>query len=79
MTDLEFQAWLKKGGRYVVLVETGTTPPRYLSTVAYTTLPTDTPANRAYFPVLAGGIALSESLPLDGTANLMILLKLQQF
>jgi hypothetical protein len=43
MTDLEFQAWLKKGGRYVVLVEADTTPIRYLSTVAYTTLPNDTP------------------------------------
>ena len=70
MTDLEFQAWLKKGGRYVVLVEADTTPLRYLSTVAYTTLPSDTPANRVYSPVLAGGIALSETLPLDGTATL---------
>ena len=70
MTDLEFQEWLKKGGRYVVLVEADTTPLRYLSAVAYTTLPSDTPANRVYSPVLAGGIALSETLPLDGTATL---------
>lgn len=53
-----------------MLVEASTASPLYLSTVAYTTLPTDTPANRVYSPVLAGGIALSEALPLDGTATL---------
>lgn len=70
MTDIEFTDWLKKGGRYVVLVEIGTTAPRYLSTVPYTTLPTDTPANRVYSPYLAGGVALSEQLPIDGSATL---------
>lgn len=70
MTDADFQNWLKHGGRFVALVEVQTSPVRYLSTVAYTTLPTDTPANRVYAPVVAGGVALSESLPLDGSATL---------
>lgn len=70
MTNMEFQAWLKRGGRFVTLVEVQTPTVRYLSTVAYTTLPTDTPSNRAYLPVVAGGVALSESLPLDGSATL---------
>lgn len=70
MTDAEFQGWLKKGGRQVVLVEVQTSPARYLSTVPYTTLPTDSPANRAYLPVVAGGVAFTETLPLDGQATL---------
>lgn len=60
MTDADFQNWLKRGGRFVALVEVQTSPVRYLSTVAYTTLPTDTPANRVYSPVVAGGVALSD-------------------
>lgn len=72
MTDADFQNWLKRGGRFVALVEVQTSPVRYLSTVAYTTLPTDTPANRVYSPVVAGGVALSESLPLDGSATLSV-------
>ncbi len=70
MTDAEFVAWLKNGGRYAVLVEVDITSTKYLSTVPYTTLPTDSPANRAYLPVIAGGVALSESLSLDGSAAL---------
>ena len=72
MTDAEFKNWLKNGGRYVVLVEVQTSQVRYLSTVAYTTLPTDSPANRMYSPVIAGGVALTETLPIDGTASLSI-------
>lgn len=70
MTDAEFQSWLKKGGRQVVLVEVQTAQARYLSTVPYTTLPSDSPANRAYSPVVAGGVAFSEALPMDGQASL---------
>ena len=72
MTDAEFKNWLKNGGRYVVLVEVQTSQVRYLSTVAYTTLPTDSPANRMYSPVIAGGVALTETLPIDGTASLSV-------
>lgn len=72
MTEIEFIDWLKKGGRYTLLVEVDTTVPRYLSTVAYTTLPTDSPANRVYSPVVSGGVAFTETLPLDGSATLSV-------
>lgn len=72
MTEIEFTDWLKKGGRYTLLVEVDTTVPRYLSTVAYTTLPTDSPANRAYSPVVSGGVAFTETLPLDDSATLSV-------
>ena len=72
MTEIEFTDWLKKGGRYTLLVEVDTTVPRYLSTVAYTTRPTDSPANRVYSPVVSGGVAFTETLPLDGSATLSV-------
>lgn len=72
MTEIEFTDWLKKGGRYTLLVEVDTTVPRYLSTVAYTTLPTDSPANRVYSPVVSGGVAFTETLPLDDSATLSV-------
>ncbi len=72
MTEIEFTDWLKKGGRYTLLVEVDTTVPRYLSTVAYTTLPTDSPANRVYSPGVSGGVAFTETLPLDGSATLSV-------
>lgn len=70
MTDLEFQDWLKSGGRQVILVEVSTSVPKYLSTVPYSTLPTDTPSNRLYLPIIQGGVAFSESLSLSGGASL---------
>lgn len=72
MTNEEFTAWLKKGGMFTVLVEVDTSTSRYLSTVPYTTLPTDTPANRVYSPVIAGGVAFTEKLPLDGSPTLSV-------
>lgn len=70
MTDAEFTEWLKYGGRAVTLVEVSTETPRYLSTVAYTTLPTDTPANLGYTPIVASGVSFTERLSLDGKASL---------
>lgn len=70
MTDNEYQRWLTKGGIRVALVEVDTETPRYLSTVPYTTLPTDTPANRAYLPCVAQGFAFSERLSLDGNPSI---------
>ena len=66
MTDAEYQAWLVRDGYRVALIEVDTDIPRYLSTVPYTTLPTDTPANRMHLPFVAGGFAFSERLSLDG-------------
>lgn len=72
MTDNEFTLWLAAGGRRLALVEIDTDTLRYLSNVAYTTLPTDTPANRVYRPVVASGFAFSESLSLSGTASVSV-------
>lgn len=72
MTDEQFSDWLASGGRRLALVEVDTDIPRYLSNVAYTTLPTDTPANRVYRPVVAGGFAFSESLSLSGGASVSV-------
>jgi hypothetical protein len=72
MTDNEFAAWLATGGRRLALVEIDTDTPRYLSNVAYTTLPTDTPANRVYRSVVVSGFAFSESLSLSGAASVSV-------
>lgn len=72
MTNQEFQDWLKKGGLRAALVEVDTASPHYLSTVPYTTLPTDTPANRVYLPVVASSFAFNESLSLDGRASISV-------
>ena len=72
MTDTKFTDWLRKGGRYTLLVEVDTVVPKYLSTVSYTTLPTDTPANRLYYPVVTGGVAFTETLPLEGAPTLSV-------
>lgn len=72
MTDADFLAWLDRGGMRAALVEVGTDTPRFLSTVPYTTLPSDTPANRAYFPLLAQGFAFSEALSLDGNPTISV-------
>lgn len=72
MTDTDFLAWLDRGGMRAALVEVDTDTPRYLCTVPYTTLPSDTPANRAYMPVLAQGFAFSEALSLDGQPSISV-------
>lgn len=72
MTDADFLAWLERGGYRAALVEVDTDTPRYLSTVPYTTLPTDTPDNRFHLPVVASGFPLSESLSLDGSPSISV-------
>ncbi len=72
ISDNDYQNWLSSGGLRVALVEVDTVIPRLLSTVPYTTLPTDTPANRAYLPCVAGGFAFSEQLSLDGTPSISV-------
>lgn len=73
MTDLEFHSWLRQGGgKVVLLAEVELTQTLRLSTVPYVTLPTDTPANTAYQAVLAGGLAVSESLSLSSKASLSV-------
>ena len=72
MTNEQFTAWLSAGGRRVALVEIDTDQPRYLCNIAYTTLPSDTPANRAYLPCVESGVAFTERLNLasDGNASI---------
>lgn len=72
ISDNDYQSWLSSGGLRVALVEVDTDIPRLLSTVPYTTLPTDTPANRVYLPCVAGGFAFSEQLSLDGTPSISV-------
>jgi hypothetical protein len=72
ITDDEYTNWLINGGHRVALIEVATDNPRYLSTVPYITLPTDTPPNQAYQPVVAGGFAFSEKLSLDGNPTISV-------
>lgn len=70
MTDAEYRAWLVRGGLRAALIEIDTDTPRYLSTVPYTTLPADTPANLIYLPAVARGFAFNERLSLDGNPSI---------
>lgn len=71
MTDAAFYAWLKSQcARRCALVEVDTDTPRYLSTVPYTTQPTDSPSNRAFLCVVAGSFAFTEKLSLTGNASI---------
>jgi hypothetical protein len=76
MTDAQFIAWLKDSAAIrCVLVEVnvksgGVETTRFLSNKGYVTSPTDTPANTRYSPFIAGGVKFTETLSLDGAANL---------
>jgi len=80
MTTLsELKAWLKTPKHIRrILVEidnvtdlsgaNGTT--LYLSNGAYTSSTSDTPSNKAYIPIIVGGVSFTQSLSLDGTVNI---------
>lgn len=80
MTTLsELKAWLKTPKHIRrILVEidnvtdlsgaNGTT--LYLSNGAYTSSTSDTPSNKAYMPIIVGGVSFTQSLSLDGTVNI---------
>lgn len=77
ITDTQFTAWLKdQSAIRCVLVEVsvklagGSIVTRYLSNKAYTTAPTDTPANTTYSARIIGGVNYTRSISLDGTATL---------
>jgi hypothetical protein len=73
---IDFAAWLKNpAAPRIVLVEVnvksgGVETTRYLSTGAYVTAPTDTPANQQYLPVLTSGLQYTEKLDVEGTGGL---------
>lgn len=76
MTDAEYQAWLDDTTSVrVVLVEvvanvSNVETTRYLSTVAYNTNATDSPANVSYLPLISGGVKFTEQISLSGGASL---------
>ena len=74
MTDAQFINWLQSASAIrCVLVEAvasvaGVETLRYLSSANYVTGAADAPANIAYLPVISGGVSISESLSIDGSA-----------
>ncbi|NBQ97247.1 MAG: hypothetical protein EBT26_02030 [Microbacteriaceae bacterium] len=42
----------------------------YLSNGAYTTMSSDSPSNKTYFPLIVGGVSFNQSLSIDGTVNI---------
>jgi hypothetical protein len=74
MTPQQYQDWLSRPGRRVVLAEIdmGGGETILLSNVAYTTLPTDAVPNRAYLPYIQGGVAFTSRLTIDGSPSVSI-------
>lgn len=76
MTDDEFKLWASSpDAARCVLVEAaaysgGEEVTRYLSNVGYVTGATDSPANTTYTPCIAGGVSVSETLPINGKASM---------
>lgn len=78
MTDQQFAAWLKNPTAIrCILVEVdvklkvgGALTTRYLSDTGYVTSGSDTPANRIYSPVIAGGVKFTQTMALDGGISL---------
>lgn len=71
-----FNDWLlSQSAIRCVLIEVvakvgGVETTRYLSNKPYVTSATDTPANTAYLPVVAGGVEFTEKLSLDGSTSM---------
>jgi hypothetical protein len=77
MNDTQFNNWLGNEDIAIraILVEVGVVAggiqtTLYLSTTGFTTSPTDTPANRAYLPMIAGGVSFNESISIDGRVSM---------
>ncbi len=75
---VDFTAWLNDPAAVrIVLVEVGVKSggletTRFLSTGAYTTSSSDSPANQYYDPVITTGIKFTEQLDLQGQGNLSV-------
>ena len=73
---IDFAAWLKNpAASRIVLVEVGVKSggqeiTRYLSTSAYITSATDTPANQYYSPILTSCLQYTERLDIEGEGGL---------
>ena len=71
MNEASFYEWLSSHGvKRCSLIEVETDSPKFLSTVPYTTLPTDTPQNIAYLPVVDGSFSFNERMSLDGNPSI---------
>lgn len=80
MTTLsELKSWLKTPQhirRILVEIDNvtdlsgGNAATIYLSNGAYTSASTDTPSNKAYLPIIIGGISFSQSLSTDGNVDI---------
>lgn len=73
---IDYAAWLESSAAIrIILVEVnvksaGSETTRYLASEAYTTSPTDSPANQYYEPAVTDGLQIKESLDLDGTGSM---------
>lgn len=73
MNEASFYEWLKSQGvKRCSLIEVDTDSPKFLSTVPYTTLPTDTIPNKPYLPIVDGSFAFTENLSLDGNPSISV-------
>ena len=74
----DYAAWLKDPAAVrIVLIEVGVKSggletTRYLSTGAYVTSPTDSPANQYYTPVVTTGLQFTEQLAIDGGGSFSV-------
>jgi hypothetical protein len=72
MTDDDFKSWLKSSSsiRTLLVVATvsvgGSNTTIYMSSRAYTSGASDSPANTLYLPCVNGGVSFTETLSLDG-------------
>src|SRR5205814_5682159 len=75
---VDFAAWLANPAAVrVALFEvqvksSGSLTTRFLSTQAFVTAPTDSPANQYYDPVITTGIQFTEQLAIDGSGSFSI-------
>lgn len=73
MNEVSFYEWLKSQGvKRCSLIEVDTVSPKFLSTVPYTTTPTDPSPNLPYLPVVDSSFAFSEKLSLDGNPSISV-------
>lgn len=77
MTDSQFLDWLQtQDAVKLILVEVsdvlvgGVPTPFYFSNRTFISSPADSPANMVYDPCVSGGVTFSESLDLDGSADI---------
>lgn len=76
ITAAQFQAWLETDTNVkCTLVEVtaniaGVETVLYISNKTYNTGATDTPANTSYLPILKDSLSYTESIPIDGQANM---------